>query len=238
MYPSYGKLSHASTFKGPQTLGDTTDTTPDILFLGDSHALVLKKYFNLIGERNGFSFKTITDNTFPTIPGITLEEINDHELFIQHQNIMEHVRVEIPRSTLIIIQFGGNGKRWMSYIEGFLSNIDPSQRVIFLEDFPTLNKNPIRINKRIVRNPDIDQEYQLIWKPMCAELTELIENNPNSRLVRLSTDVFENAPFLNDTLMYFDSGHLNVFGSEKYALSTDHQIMEAINWGMGDPVEN
>jgi len=233
MSQKFGTMSHGPTFKRPEILGDTTQKDSKILLLGDSHALSMKKYLEVIGQKNEFSFVTITNNSFPTIPGIPESEIKDEKLIKQHTKLIEHVKPEIPKAKLIIVHFTGDGKKWLTPLKNFLSSLREDQKVIFLEDFPRIDKNPIRINKSIVKNHDIDQKYELIWNPISNEVLDLINSSKNSKYVRFSFDkVFDDAPFYKDTLMYYDRGHINTYGAEAYALETEDIIMDAINWGI------
>ena len=46
-----------------------------IILIGDSNALVLKAFFDQIGRKHHFSFRTLTCDTYPAIKGIKREEI-------------------------------------------------------------------------------------------------------------------------------------------------------------------
>ena len=60
--PIFGLSSHGERSK-VETLGDTLSSRNKVLLIGDSHALCMKKYFDHLGKRNSFSFRTQTNNT-------------------------------------------------------------------------------------------------------------------------------------------------------------------------------
>lgn len=234
MSPSFGVESHGTAFKGVQVLGDTT-TIPQILLIGDSHALNMKKYVDILGKRNGFSVKTITNNTYPAIPGLDSSHIQSQSLFDTYQSLTNHVIKELKSSKLVLIQFTGSGEKWKEPILNFIKNLNVDQKVIFLEDFPFLDKNPVRANRSILKNKEIVNKYLIKRSVIHDALSKEIDRNPNCLYLKMAdSEVFEDAPFYNDTLMYYDKGHLNVYGAKVYANDTENKFMDAINWGLNN----
>ncbi|WP_418359225.1 acyltransferase family protein [Sphingobacterium detergens] len=227
LFPKFGLDSHAQTFKKVETFGDSITDKTKILFLGDSHALCMKNYIDIIGDRNGFSFKTITNNTYPTLPGITPDKFDNIKLLDQYNMLMKYVDQEIPKADLIIVQFAGTGEKWSFGLKKLLSKMRVDQKLLVLEDFPTLDKNPVRINKDVIKRNDIEQNYTLNRNKISAEILKIIASDSRSKYIDLTkSKVFGNAPFYNDTLMYYDKGHLNLYGSKVYALDTEKLFLE------------
>lgn len=230
MTPSFGMESHGATFKKIEKFGDTLSNNKKILLLGDSHALSMKNYLNIIGNKNHFSFRTITNNTYPTIPGLTNEQIKNNDFLNQYNMLMKHVNKEIPNSDIIILQFAGNGIKWKNELIKLIRNMNESQKLILISDYPTLDKNPVRINKGITRRIDIDQNYKIIQEKISPEVLKIIKLDPRCTYVDLSKSiVFEKAPFYKDTLMYYDQGHLNIYGSKVLARDTEQKFLKVLN---------
>lgn len=230
--PSFGLDSHAGTFTKVESFGDQ-NSRDSILLIGDSHALVMKKFVDVIGKRNGIRFTAISNNVYPTIPGIDREFFEEGRHYDQYSGLIPHVEKEINNAKLIIIQFSSDGKKWQSAICNLLSNLQDGQRVLVLSDFPALDKNPVRINKDIVKNKAIPNNYVISKRLIDSRLLRIIQNSKKARYVDISdSKVFEDAPFFNDTLMYYDRGHLNTFGATKYALMEEEKIVDALQWGL------
>lgn len=228
--PSFGLDSHAQTFKKVEVFGDTLTNKNKILFIGDSHALCMKNYIDIIADKNGFSFKTITNNTYPTLPGLTSDKFENSKLLDQYTMLMKYVNQEIPKADIIILQFAGDGQKWSEGLKTLLSEMREEQKLIVLEDFPALDKNPVRINKDIIKRKDIEQKYTLVRNKISKNILNIIKSDPRAKYVDLTkNEVFENAPFYNDTLMYYDKGHLNVYGSKVYAMKTERIFLEGLN---------
>ncbi|WP_313490788.1 acyltransferase family protein [Sphingobacterium multivorum] len=232
MSPSFGVESHGTAFKGVQTLGDTSKV-PEILLIGDSHALNMKKYVDIIGKRNGFSFRTLSNNTFPCIPGLDSHLIKDVALFETYKNLVGHVENELKTSKLIIVQFREDGGQWKDPILNFVKSLKPNQKIIFLQDFPSVDKNPVRVTRSILKNKEVENNFVIKRTAIHKDILKGIEDNPNCLYLKLGdSNVFDDAPFYNDTLMYYDKGHLNVYGARVYAMNTEERFMEAIKWGL------
>lgn len=234
MSPSFGVESHGTAFKGVQILGDTSKI-PKILLIGDSHALNMKKYVDVIGKQKGFSVKTLSNNTYPCIPGLDSNIIKDVALFQTYKNLIGHVERELETSKLIIVQFREDGKQWKGPILEFVKHLKDDQKVIFLQDFPSVDKNPVRINRSILKNKELKHIFSINRTEIHKDILDGIENNPNCMYLKLGdSEVFDDAPFYKDTLMYYDKGHLNVYGARVYANATEESFMNAIKWGLGN----
>ncbi|MGV6945056.1 acyltransferase family protein [Sphingobacterium kyonggiense] len=230
--PSFGLESHGSTFKKVETFGDIS-SNDSILFIGDSHGLVMKKFVDIVGKTNGISFRSVTNDAYPTIPGIDKIHFKEIRFYNQYLGLIKEVEKELPKSKLIIIQFSSDGKKWKDAIKSFLSKLNTNQRVLVLADFPVIDKNPVKLNKGIVKDLNRKQKYIITKNKIDSELYEIFNNANNVKYVDMSNSkVFMDIPFYNDTLMYYDRGHLNIYGAEKFAIEENDRFLEAINWGL------
>ena len=226
--PSFGMSSHGDTFKSVGILGDTLSNN-NILLVGDSHALSMKYYFDYLGKQNAFSVKTITNNTYPPIPGLKKEDFSESRYYDQYLNLLKYSEPEIEKSDIIIMQYAVRDTACMAIIDNLLKHLKPRQYFILLSDFPTLDKNPAKINRDIIKNRTKDQSYKINFA-VSEDIINLVESYPNTYYLDLSkSKAFENAPFYNDTLMYYDQGHLNIFGSKIYAKETGYRFMNVLN---------
>lgn len=228
--PSYGLTSHGITFEKVGEFGSKTSTSKEILLIGDSHALVMKKYIDIIGKKNNIRFKAITNDTYPTLTGITKEDINNTKYFEQYSNVMKYVDQEIPKADLIILQFADDGDKWQNALKTLLKTMREDQRLLVLSDFPSLDKNPVKINRSIVKRPESGKEYKILKNVISSSMMNIINADKRVKYLDLSqSDVFDHAPFYQDTLMYYDQRHLNEYGSKVYEEKTGEQFMKAIN---------
>ena len=228
--PIYGMDSHGSFFKKVQTFGDTTKVSPKILLIGDSHALSMKRYLDYVGKRNGFSYKTVTNGQYPLIPGLTEEIVKGKAAFNRYSKLIKEVNKLIPTTDIIILQFSGNGEKWAPAIRNLVQGLKANQSLIVISDFAHLEKNPVRENRAIIRNKELAVDYGVNFQPVVPEVREILKSNPNCRYLDISdTKVFKDAPFYQDTLMYYDDDHLNIYGSRVYAEDTEKKFMECLN---------
>jgi hypothetical protein len=229
--PSFGLSSHGNTFQNVGIFGNKKAISKNILLIGDSHALVMKKYLDIVGIDNGFSFKTITNDCYPTLPGIEKDLLEDKyaKYFEQYKKLTGPINQEIAKTDLVILQFADDGDKWKNALKHLLEIMRDDQRVIVLSDFPSVDKNPIRINRDIVKRDDVDNRYVIQKKITSVNIINIINNDKRAKYLDLAnSDVFDDAPFYRDTLMYYDQGHLNEYGSTVYAERTCKRFMDAI----------
>ena len=228
--PTFGMDSHGNTFKHVETLGDTFATKNKILLLGDSHARCMKLYFDYVGKNNHFSFVTITNNHYPTIPDIPRSDFSAERYYVQYTNLMQYAKKEISESDIIILVYQFNGNKWLSSISELIKNLKPNQHFILISDYPSINKNPIRVNRGITRNASRNNVFKIKYPKQPIEIINLIKSSSNCHYLDLSKSrVFDSAPFYQDTVMYYDGRHLNLYGSRVYAQDTEKQFMDLLN---------
>lgn len=114
----------------------------------------------------------------------------------------------------------------------FVENLKPDQKLIILSDFPTVNLNPSRINRS--QKKITNYKFEIIQPLLNNELLEIINSNPNVHLLDLTqTDgykkTFVDAPFHNDSLIYYDEFHINSYGSAAYERATKKDFMHKLD---------
>ncbi len=144
--PTFGLKSHGKTYENIQILGDKNVDTK-ICLLGDSHALSYKGFIDYIGKKNYFSVKTVTNDRYPTLPYIAEDDFETNGYLRQYQKLMKQAQGLIRDSEIIIIS-----SAWMEKVPSLekafgrmVKELKPSQKVIVLGDFPTFEKNPIKV---------------------------------------------------------------------------------------------
>lgn len=224
--PTFGLKSHAKTFENVEEFGDTQKPESSILLLGDSHALAYKAFLNDIGIRNGFNFKTVTNDRYPTIPGISKEDFIGKRYFEQYQNLIKIATPEIIKSKVIIVSsvWSNEVPSLIPAFEHFVQSVSSDKKIIILGDFPVVNKNPWRINKSLIRNKNY--KYNISIKPLDNRLVKIITTYKNVSYLNLDySKIATKLPFINDTIAYYDQGHLNLFGAKSLAASLDSEFM-------------
>ncbi|MCD8071722.1 MAG: hypothetical protein LUE10_00780, partial [Alistipes sp.] len=199
--------------------------------IGDSHASVMKPYLDYIGKNYGFSFRTITNDTYANIPGIPRETFTASRFYTRYLHLLDNTRDEIDDCEIIILILSDKSmKAYGETIADFIRSIKPDQALLFLSDFPSLDKNPVRINRGAVKNPRRHNDYTTFYGRPGDEIIRAVDSLPNAFFVDMTTSgTFDTAPFYNDTLMYYDNDHLNLFGSLKYARITHGEFMRHLD---------
>lgn len=227
--PVFGMKSHNTGHV--ETLGDTLAKTSSILLIGNSHALSIKPYLDYIAKKEHFSFRTITTNSYIAIKGIDGKEIQVNGRygdFADSQKLLPVTQKEIEKSKVIILV----SSSWtivpslVPAIRDLALHLKKDQHLVLVGTFPTLNKNPLQVNRGVLKKKNIIQEYKLKYKEQNKDIVQLVNNYPNVHYFDLSgSRIFKQAPFYNDTIMYYDEKHLNVFGATVLAKDTGEKFM-------------
>lgn len=227
---SLGFNSH-SIFYNSDTIRGNLSSQDTLLLLGDSHALAFSVFLEEVGKKNTFCFRSVTNDRYPTIPNLILNELPNIKLQETYDYLIEKVNKFITRSNVIIFV-----KSWEFEIpslapalDSLMSNLPKDKIFITMSDFPVLTKNPIRENRSFIR----DQNKNINYKPQVAPIDSAIlllqKKYPNFHVIDLSdSKAFADAPFFNDTIMYYDRGHLNRYGALKYEQYSGGKFMQIL----------
>lgn len=225
--PVFGMNSHGFTFKNIEIFGDTLDVNNKILLLGDSHALCMKPYLDYMGTKFHFGFKTITNDRYPTIPNLPKEDFTEERYYKLYCNLMRYANKEISESDVIILQYKFEGDKLMAPIKELIENLRSNQKFILISDFPSIDKHPIRVNRGIVKNKLRNNNYKIQYAYPPTRIIDFMKSRSNCYYLDLShSKAFNDIPFYNDTVIYYDKGHLNLYGSKIYAKETEKEFMK------------
>lgn len=204
-----------------------------IALIGNSHALALKPFFDYIGKSNNFSFYTLTCDSYLAIKGIDKNEIpaSDLKFYRLGRKMINQTYNLIQDSNVIIIANLGFERTPSQYkaIDELCNQIDKNKKVILINTFPTINKSPLKINNGFVKK----SSYKI----------KEIENNANYNMLKKIADKYENVylyninkgiirkdlGYINDTVAYYNSGHINTFASIKMAKDLNQDFMSFFN---------
>lgn len=225
--PSFGLKSHNQ--KNIETFGDKKSKYSQILLIGDSHALTIKPFLDYIGKRNDFSFSTITTDGLPALAGIKQNEISRDGLKFYHssQKLVPFTQKNINNNKIIIIDAITfvEPQSIFESLEKLAKSLKPDQKLVVLNTFPSLNHDPIKINRGFIKNTS--KEFKLIYRENNkTTLKKMALKFSNVYFYDLSkSTVFIHAPFYNDSIMYYNRSHLNNYGSVTLAKDLEMDFM-------------
>src|SRR5690606_17190974 len=106
------------------------------------HGLTLKPYLALIGERNNFCFRSVTNDRYPPIPNLDKKDI-DPGFFEQYEKLSLISEDKLRKSKIIIIAkyWGFHIPSFTKALESLIKSLDEDQQLILLSDYPILNGN-------------------------------------------------------------------------------------------------
>lgn len=233
-YASFGLDSHSDTFKYVERFGDLSKSNDSILLIGDSFALMYKHILSNIGKKNHFNFLTLTNDGTPLIPGIHREDFHSEYNFNRYKKLIVQSDALVKQNKIIFIASSWRNKEIKSLasaFEGFAKSLRPDQKLIILANFPSLDKDPIKVNRGIVKVSGADNDYNLKTKIFPSEMRDIANKNPN---IFFMDDVDyspyrHELPFYNDTVMYYDQHHLNVHGTAFFSEKIEYSFMKQFN---------
>lgn len=228
--PIFGLLSNNS--KNVETFGDISKKD-SILLIGSSHAMMTKPFLDYLGKEHHFSFQTLTCDSYLAIPGINPMEIpsETEKFFLASKTFIPLTQKLIKESRIIIINAPAFNKLPSLYtaLETLIKTLRSDQSLILLNSFPTIDKHPIRLNKGIIKTSSYIFTKDF-GESDARSLQDLAAKYENVYFYNLGkSKIFKNAPYINDTVSYFDKNHINTFGSIKLAKDLDEDFMALLN---------
>ena len=221
---------------GPIIVRGDIDSKRELLLLGDSHALHLNPFFELIGKENHFRFVSMTFDRFINVPTFDITKNSSSKTDIDNWNKQQvNLRELIKRAKVIVI-----GGLWMSDIperteslDQFFKSLSPSQEVVVVSDVPLLSEDPIRHLRfekfGLTMTPKITDTY----KPSDYQyLFDIIAKYPNVHFLDLRNSELlktKDFPYYRGQSLYYDTNHLNVLGSRLYAKSAQENVMKLLD---------
>lgn len=225
--PIFGLNSHGKTFKRADFLDDTIKTNDSILLIGDSHALVYKRILEISGNEYKFNFKTITNDLYPNIPNLDKNDFISLKYYNQYENLIEESRRLFKESKIIFIS-----SIWAKSIfslepafKDFVQSLNKDQHIIIISDYPEFDRNPLRITRGFVYKKE-GFEIKETKSDIPDYVMEVASQNKNVHYLKLDYSEFQNLPMINDTLAYYDGGHMNYYGTSKVGEAFSKDIYE------------
>ena len=228
--PVFGMSSHGT--KNIEKFGDTSKND-SIILIGDSNALVIKVFLDQIGKKHHFSFRTLTCDTYPAIKGIKREEIPTEKMKFYNSSLELIIPTQkmIDESKIIIMNSAGFKQlpSMKTSLEKLAKNLRKDQRLVLINTFPWLNRHPLRSYDTFL---PIGRELKLEHSDENKKiLEEIAKKYENVYIYDVSkSKIFNDTPgYINDTIAYYDNGHLNLYGSRKLADDLDSDFITFLN---------
>lgn len=213
--PVVGMDSHADFFKKVEVFGFTKAKDEKILLIGDSHALVYKNFLDKVGKKYKFNFRTITNSGYPNIPYTPRSFFQTEKKWKMYQNVIEKTKQEIQKSKVIIIASAyWKGNYSLQGFERFLME-NKDKKIVFLNSFPFLDLNPIKLNKSHIKNPNKKNHYKIFYSKIPDEILKISQKHPKVYFLNIDYKNWNqpDLPFHKNISMYYDARHLNVYGT-------------------------
>nr|WP_275589580.1 SGNH hydrolase domain-containing protein [Pseudomonas sp. KSR10] len=194
----------------------------EILVLGDSHAAMLNPFFEHLGEELRFKSRIVTASGCVTIDGFDIFSLPNWARAPCALQIEEANRYVSNADVIFIAgkwsqhilnaNFNGSLHRFIK------THSSEAKNIYLISQVPQFKGNPLRAER--FRKLGIPLELER--DPAAVKGNAVIENiaaqYPNVHYLDFTgLDVFSNAPFYDDKLIYRDEHHINEVGSRIYA---------------------
>lgn len=222
-------IKNPGEYQGYFLLGDTTKLDDRIVLLGDSHGMVMTGFFDSVGKKNSFNFSYCTINSVLPLQGINDSLIEDNYKK-QYYDAVPIANDLITKSRIIFIvkHWQGDNAYFKDVLQIVINKLKPNQHLVVVSDFPNLDKNPVRQYRSIVKTEKFIPK-KIIFPNMPFGVQKLIDTYDNVHYLNLRNEkFFRDAPYYNDTLMYYDENHINYYGSICYAQYEGYKLAELI----------
>lgn len=222
-------IKNPGEYQGYFLLGDTTKLDDRIVLLGDSHGSVMTGFFDKVGKKNSFNFSYCTINSVVPLEGVN-DSLIDSAYKKQYYDAVPISNDLITKSRIVFIvkHWQGNNAYFKDVLQIVINKLTPNQHLVIVSDFPNLDKNPVRQYRSIVKTKKFIPK-KIIFPALPNGVQKLIHTHDNVHYLDLKNEeFFKNAPYYNDTLMYYDESHINHYGSIGYAQYEGYKLAELI----------
>jgi hypothetical protein len=127
----------------------------------------------------------------------------------------------VKKSSIIIFS-----KKWRYDIPNFetaftefANGLAGTQKLIVVTDFPELNANPVRVSKGVTLNSNYKFVQEVTGIPL------FVKDIRNITIADLTCGI---PIYINDSVSYYDGGHLNINGIKYYEHNTGVNMKRAI----------
>lgn len=193
------------------------DRNDKILLIGNSHAQNLKPFFNQLGKQKDFSINAFTVSRVAALRGVEKLDLekNYKDVTIQSIPIADSLLADAETIIFSILIIDHEYDIISEAIRNMVAKLKPTQKLIFIKSFPTIDKDPIRLNRGFIKNSDY--QYELKMPHLINNFYDsLAQQYANIRTFNITDlDIWKNGPFINDTVSYYDKVHINEYTSLK-----------------------
>lgn len=215
--------------------GDTS-ASKEFLLIGDSHALHLNPFFEVIGKANHFKFRSITFDRFINVPTFNIESHHVSKIESEDWNMQQSVlKPIIKESKLIVI-----GGLWMNKdperikgLDSFFKSLAPDQQVVVVSDVPDLSQHPIKYGRFKGLGLPVEKSFRNLYQEAdYTSLMNVIHKYPNVHFLDLrDSKLFgsNDFPFHNGQSLYYNTDHLNAPGSRLYGKMENEKVMKLLS---------
>lgn len=197
------------------------DSSHKILVLGDSHAAMLNHFFDYLGKELDFKAKIITASSCVTIPGFDYERLPS---WAQKPCLtqIEAAQKNLQEAELIFIagmwSYQTQSENFKVALRNFFeAATNQGKEVYILPQIRQLAVSPMRARHFQTLGLPIKVEHTEAASIANAVIRDIAEDFDNVTYLDFSSnDLFSDAPFYQNNLIYFDEDHLNENGSKLY----------------------
>lgn len=224
-------INNHNKYMGYFLMGDKKVPDDNIVLIGDSHGLGMTGFFDELGKKGHFNFSYFTTDSVVPLDGVPKRKIGEH--FIKsYYTALPVVDKLIKRSDIIIVVkywVGNENNNYFSLVlENLAKKITSSQHVIIVSDFPSIETDPVREYGSIVKPKNFKRKI-ITFPTTPKDVKSVIYQHKNFHFLELKNEeYFKDAPYYNDTLMYYDQGHLNYYGSSNYAKFEGDKVIKLL----------
>lgn len=224
----YSRYAHPSLICHGKLVGeclrgrlDGRDTHP-VLVLGDSHAAQLNLFFDQISKMTGETYRIISASNCVTIPDFDVQRIPEYAQKDCLASISLARRFIPDAHQLIIAAMWQYHWQSHSFTQAFRNLLSASQAagipVKVLWQVPMLTSNVQRHRRfeHLGFKSEIKLDSQ--WMAANKHIAEIVADYHNAQFLQLDqSELFSEAPYFGEELLYSDSHHLNEVGAKVYA---------------------
>jgi peptidoglycan/LPS O-acetylase OafA/YrhL len=193
----------------------------EVLVVGDSHAAQLNYFFDAVGKQNRFRARIITANGCINIQGFDFARLREYAKPICASQT-DAARRYLDEADVVVVaglwDYHAHSAAFMESFDRFLSMLDVNKKeVIVMAQVPMLSANVLRVYRFKQLGLPVNVSKSDGWDAGNLKVLAIVRKHPNVRFLDFSKiDLFAQAPFYGNELIYYDSNHLNEIGSYRF----------------------
>lgn len=204
----------------------------EVLVLGDSHAAMLNHFFNVVGADNGFRAEIVSASICMTFASFDVQRIDSWARENCKRQIAHATGLMEGASNVVLAGSWNLHLERESFVQSvrqFLED-NSAKRILILGQEPLLMQDPIRIMRFRRLGFDVESEINDDYLRTNEILRSISEEYEHVLYLRLDDlPVFDQVPFYNQFPIYFDTHHLNEYGSIVYGRYASEYFSEVFD---------